>query len=168
MKMKKILLLLACTAFSCFAADINLIPDADGAQKFKGWYNPPHAKITAKDGIITIAANTAPRVNPYQKAQAPIPVKGAAIQNKKFELSFKYRTEKLDGALQVAIRMVSGKSGVYQGPTLRRWDVSKEWKEYKHLFTTRANTTELCLYIVGFYMKEGEKVELKDIKLIAK
>jgi hypothetical protein len=167
--MKKILLLLlACGAFSCFAADINLIPDADGAQKFKKWYNPPHAKITAANGIITITANTSAKVNPYQKAQALIPVKGAAIQNKKFELSFKYRTEKLDGALQVAIRMVSGKSGTYHGVTLKRWDVSKEWKEYKHVFSTRANTTELCLYIVGFYMKEGEKVELKDIKLIAK
>ena len=166
--MKKFILLLVCSALSCFAADVNLIPDADGAKKFKTWYNPPHAKITAANGIITITANTAPKVNPYQKAQALIPAKGAAIQNKKFELSFKYRTEKLDGALQVAIRMVSGKSGVYEGVILKRWDVSKEWKEYKHVFTTRANTTELCLYIVGFYMKEGEKVELKDLKLAAR
>ena len=167
--MKKILLLLlACGAFSCFAADINLIPDADGAQKFKGWYNPSHAKITAANGIITITANTAPKVNPYQKAQALIPVKGGAIQNKKFELSFKYRTEKLDGALQVAIRMVSGKSGSYHGVTLKRWDVSKEWKECKVIFTTRKEAKELYLHIVGRYMKEGEKVEIKDLKVIEK
>ena len=82
--------------------------------------------------------------------------------------TFKYRTEKLNGALQVAIREVYQKTGMYHGVYLKKWDVSKEWKEYKHEFTTRPDATELCLYIVGYYMKEGEKVELKDLKLIAK
>lgn len=166
--MKKILFLLACCAVSCFAAEVNLIPDANGAQKFKTWYNPAHAKITAANGIITITANTDPKYNGYQKAQALATVKGAAIQKKKFELSFKYRTEKLNGSLQVAIRHVFGKTGIYHGVVLKRWDVTKEWKEVKHVFTTRPDAKELCLYIVGRYMKEGEKVELKDLKLIAK
>ena len=168
MNMKKILSLLALCAFGCFAAEVNLIPDAAGAAKFKTWYNPATSKITAANGIITIAANTDAKVNPYQKAQARATVKGAALQGKKFELSFKYRTEKLNGALQVAIREALPKSGIYHGVTLKKWDVSKEWKEYKKVFTTRKDAKELCLYIVGYYMKEGEKVELKDLKLIAK
>ena len=66
--MKKILSMLALCTISCFAADVNLIPDADGAQKFKGWYNPVHAKITAANGIITITANPDKKYNGYQKA----------------------------------------------------------------------------------------------------
>ena len=166
--MKKILSLLTLCTISCFAAGVNLIPDANGAQKFKNWYNPVHAKITAADGIITINANPDKKYNGYQKAQAVATVKGAAIQKKKFELSFKYRTEKLDGALQVAVRQAYGKTGSYHGVVLKKWDVSKDWKEYKTTFTTRPDAKELCLYIVGRYMKNGEKVELKDIKLIAK
>lgn len=166
--MKKFLSMLALCTISCFAADVNLIPDADGSQKFKGWYNPAHAKITAANGVITITANTDKKYNGYQKAQALATVKGAAIQKKKFELSFKYRTEKLNGALQVAIRQAYAKTGSYHGVVLKKWDVSKDWKEYKTTFTTRPDAKELCLYIVGRYMKNGEKVELKDIKLIAK
>lgn len=167
--MKKIFSLLALCALSCFAAEVNLIPDSAGAEKFKTWYNPPSSKITAADGVITITANAADKkANAYQKAQARATLTGDALKSKKFELSFKYRTEKLNGALQVAVREVYQKTGMYHGVFLKKWDVSKEWKEYKHEFTTRPDATELCLYIVGYYMKEGEKVELKDLKLIAK
>ena len=166
--MKKILSLLALCALGCFAAEVNLIPGADGTAKFKTWYNPASSKITAANGIITVSANTDAKVNPYQKAQARADVNGAAVQGKKFELSFKYRTEKLNGAVQVAVREVLPKSGIYHGIILKRWDVSKEWKEYKKVFTTRKDAKELTLYIVGYYMKADEKVELKDLKLIAK
>ena len=74
--MKKLSLLLALCAFSAFAAEVNLIPDADGKEKFKNWYNPASAQITAADGIITITANPDPKVNHYQKAQALIKLKG--------------------------------------------------------------------------------------------
>ena len=166
--MKKLSLLLALCAFSAFAAEVNLIPDADGKEKFKNWYNPASAQITAADGIITITANPDPKVNPYQKAQALIKLKGAAVQGKKFEFSFKYRTEKLTGALQLAIRESHKKAGIYHGHILKKWDASKEWKEMKYQFTTRKDAKELCFYLVGRYMKPGEKVQLKEIKLIAK
>ena len=73
-----------------------------------------------------------------------------------------------NGAVQVAIREGYGKSGNYYGAKLKKWDVSKEWKEYKHTFKTRKDTKELAFYIVGYYMKENEKVEIKDLKLVIK
>ena len=166
--MKKLSFLLALCVFSAFAAEVNLIPDAAGKEKFRGWYNPASAQITAADGIITITANPDPKVNPYQKAQAVIKLKGAAVQGKKFELSFKYRTGKLTGAVQLAIRETYQKTGVYHGHILKKWDVSNEWKEMKYHFTTRKDAKELCFYLVGRYMKAGEKVQLKEIRLIAK
>ena len=146
-----------------YAAEINLSTLAK-------WYNPPSSKVTiGADGLVTIIANTADRkANGYQKAQAILPLKAEEIQAKPMELSFKYRTEKLNGAVQIALREAICKGGSYHGKTLKRWDVSKDWKEYKTTFTTRPDAKELCLYIVGRYMKNGEKVELKDIKLIAK
>lgn len=162
--MKKFFALLFLAAFSAFGAEVNLIP-----APFKGWYNPPTSQIRIADGIITVTANMTPKFNRYQKAQVRLPLKGAAIQNKKFELSFKYRTAKLNGALQVAVREAFGKNkSSYHGPMLKRWDISKEWKEFKRTFTTRKDCYELCLYIVGYYMKTGEKVEIKDLKVTLK
>ena len=166
--MKKSLLLLAFCTVSVFASEVNLIPNADGKDNFKNWYKPASSNISAANGIITITANLAPKVNPYQKAQMTVALTGAAVQGKKFELSFKYRTEKLNGVLQVAVRESNQKSGIYHGVTLKRWDVSREWKEKKYVFTTAKDAKVLCFYLVGRYMKSGEKVELKDIKLIAK
>lgn len=146
-----------------YAAEINLSTLAK-------WYNPPSSKVTiGADGLVTIIANTADRkANGYQKAQAILPLKAEEIQAKTMELSFKYRTEKLNGAVQVAIREGCGKIGNYHGAKLKKWDVSKEWKEYKHTFKTRKDTKELAFYIVGYYMKENEKVEIKDLKLVIK
>ena len=166
--MKRIGSLLLLCAFACFAEEVNLIPDPCGAAKFKKWYNPPTARITAADGIITVTANPDPKFSSYQKAQVAIPGKGAEIQGKKFELSFKYRTKKLDGSLQVAVREGAGKTGIYHGPRLKRWDVSEDWKEVRHPFTVRKTADSLSFYIVGAFMKEGEKVELKDLKLVAR
>ena len=161
--MKKLFTLLAFCALSTFAAEVNLIPEP-----VKGWWNPPASKITAANGIITITANPDAQANIYQKAQARLPLKGAAVQSKKFEFSFKYRTAKFSGALQVAIRQALAKGGTYHGFNLKKWDVSKEWKECKVIFTTRKETRELSLYIVGRYMKAGETVDIKDLKLIEK
>ena len=167
--MKNIVLLLALVcAFACVAEEINLIPNPSGAEHFKKWYNPPHARITAADGVITIAANPDPKANAYQKAQITLSGKGVDIQEKKFELSFKYRTEKLDGSLQIAVREAFGKNSSYHGKILKKWDVSKEWKEVRYLFTTRKDASGLQLYIVGRYMKPGEKVELKELKVVAR
>ena len=160
--MKKLFTLLAFCTVSCFAAEVNLIPEP-----FKNWWNPPASKITAADGIITITANPDAKANIYQKAQARLAAKEADVPNKKFEFSFKYRTSKFSGALQLAIRQVLSKGGTYHGFNLKKWDVSKEWKECKIVFTTRKDAKELYLYVVGRYMKEGEKVEIKDLKLIA-
>lgn len=164
--MKKLLLLLAFCAVSTFAAEVpNLIPVPFKA----GWWNPAASKITvAADGVITITANTDPKVNSYQKAQGRVALKGAALQNKKFEFSFKYRTAKFSGALQMAVRQIYAKTGNYYGFNLKKWDASKEWKECKTVFTTRKDARELNIYIVGRYMQEGEKVEIKDLKLVAK
>ena len=152
--------LILCVSLVSSGTEINLAA-------LKKWYNPPKAKITiGADGLVTVTANTADRkANCYQKAQAILPLKAAEIQAKTMELSFKYRTEKLNGAVQVAIREAYGKSGSYYGAKLKKWDVSKEWKEYKHTFKTRKEAKELALYIVGCYMKENEKVEIKDLKL---
>ena len=159
--MKKIIALLVLASVSCFGAEANLIP-----APFRAWYNPATAQVTFADGIYTITANTNPKFNGYQKAQVNIPLKGSAMQNKKMTLSFKYRTARLNGALQVAVREAFGKNySTYHGARLRRWDASPEWKEYKHTFTTRKDTTLLSFYIVGYYMKAGEKVELKDLKV---
>ena len=167
--MKNIVSLLALVcAFACIAEEINLIPNPAGAENFKTWYNPAHARITAAAGVITIAANPDPKANAYQKAQVTLSGKGADIQEKKFELSFKYRTEKLDGSLQVAVREAFGRSSAYHGKILKKWDVSREWQEAKYLFTTRKDASVLQLYIVGRYMKPGEKVELKDLKVVAR
>ena len=162
-KMKKLLALLLFCAFSSYAAEVNLIP-----APFKGWWNPPASQITFANGIITITANPDAKANIYQKAQARLTVKGDAVKKKKFEFSFKYRTAKFSGALQLAIREVLSKGGIYHGFNLKKWDVSKEWKECKVTFTTRQDAKELNLYIVGRYMKEGEKVEIKDLKVIEK
>lgn len=164
--MKILATLLIAGAFALGAADTNLIPDPAGAKGFKGWFNP--ARITASDGIITMTANTDPKINAYQKAQVRISLKGKEMQNRKLELSFKYRTQKLQGSFQAAVREAYGKGATYHGVTLKRWDVSKEWKSCKYTFTTRKNTSDLAFYLVGRYMKKGEKVELKDLKLIAK
>ena len=161
--MKKLFALLAFCTVSCFAAEVNLIPEP-----FKGWWNPPVSKITFADGILTITANPDAKANIYQKTQARLAVKGADVQNKKFEFSFKYRTSKFSRALQAAIRQVLNKGGIYHGFNLKKWDVSKDWKECKVVFTTRKDAKELHLYLVGRYMKEGEKVEIKDLKLIAR
>lgn len=156
--------LLCLLALSTFVCGRDLIP-----APFKGWYNPPASKVTAANGIITITANMSPKINRYQKAQVSLPLKGAALQNKKLELSFKYRTAKLNGALQVAVREAFGKkSSMYHGANLKRWDVSKDWKEYKYTFTTRKDASNLSLYIVGSFMKNGEKVEIKDLKLVVR
>ena len=160
--MKKVFCLLLLCAGACFGAEVNLIP-----APFKGWYNPEKARVKVDSGILTITANPDPKVNGYQKAQTEIPLKGSALKGKKFELSFKYRTGKLYGAVQIAIRQAYGKGGSYHGKKLTRWDVSKEWKEVKHSFSTRCDTKTLGFYLVGYYMKEGEKVEIKDLKLTA-
>ena len=159
--MKKLIALLVLASVGCFGAEANLIP-----APFQKWYNPATAQVTFANGIYTITANTVPKYNGYQKAQVNIPLKGSAIQNKKLTLSFKYRTARLNGALQIAVREAFGKNySTYHGAQLKRWDVSPEWKEYKHTFTTRKDAALLSFYIVGYYMKAGEKVELKDLKV---
>jgi len=155
-------------AVLCPGAEVNLIPNPTGAENFKGWYRVPGSGITAADGVITVTANPAPKVNPFQKAQCALKLKPAEIQGKKFEISFKYRTEKLDGSAQVTVREAFGNRGNYHGKILKRWDVSKEWKEVKCPFTVRKDASELAVYIAGRYMKAGEKVEIKDLKVIAK
>jgi hypothetical protein len=155
--------LILCVSLVSSGREINLA----ALQK---WYNPASSKVKiASDGVITVTANTADRrANGYQKAQSVLPLKASEISGKTIELSFKYRTEKLDGAVQIALRETSGKGGTYHGKTLKRWDVSKDWKACRHTFKTRKEIKELCLYIVGSYMKENEKVEIKDLKLTIK
>ena len=159
--MKKLFAFLFLLSFVCCAEETNLIP-----APFKGWYRRASAQLTFADGIYTITANTDPKVNGFQRSMVMIPLKGASLQNRKFELSFKYRTAKLNGGLQVLVRETFGKRGIYHGASLKRWDVSPEWKEFKCTFTTRSDAEALGLYIAGRYMKGGEKVELKDLKLI--
>lgn len=167
--MKNIVSLLALVcAFASIAEEINHIPNPSGAENFKMWYNPAHARITAADGILTIAANPDPKYNAYQKAQITLSGKGADVQGRKFELSFKYRAEKLEGSLQVAVREVFSKGGRYHGKVLKKWDAPGEWKEVRHVFTTRGDASGLQLYIVGRYMKPGDKVEMKDLKVAAR
>ena len=166
--MKKFLVAAVFCAVICSGAEVNLIPNPTGADNFKGWYRVPGSGITAADGVITVTANPAPKVNAFQKAQCPLKLKGGEIQGKKFEISFKYRTEKLDGSVQVTVREAFGNRGNYHGVILKRWDVSKEWKEARHTFTVRKDASELAVYIAGRYMKAGEKVEIKDLKVVAK
>ena len=155
-------------AVLCSGAEVNLIPNPAGADNFKGWYRVPGSGITAADGVITVTANPAPKVNAFQKGQHKLNLKPGEIQGKKFEISFKYRTEKLDGSVQVTVREAFGNRGNYHGKILKRWDVSKEWKEARHTFTTRKDASSLWLYVAGRYMKPGEKVEIKDLKVVAK
>lgn len=159
--MKQILLLLTFAAFCCSAAD-NLIP-----APFKRWSNRERGKVSFEKGIVTITANTDPKVNGYQKTQVELPF-SKEMRGKKFELSFKYRTEKLNGAMQIAVRQAFAKGGSYHGLVLKKWDITKDWKEFRHTFTVRNDARRLMLYLVGSYMKAGEKVELKDLKVIAK
>ena len=164
---KTIIALLTFCISACFAGEANLIVDPTGANKFKNWFNPPTAKITSADGIITITDNPDPKFNGYQKASQSLKLKAEEIQGKKFELSFKYRTAKLNGSLQVAVREAFGKTSFYHGPVLKKWDVSPDWKEMKCTFTPRKEAFNLTVYIVGSYMKPGEKVEIKDLKVVA-
>lgn len=166
--MKKFLVTAVFCAVLCSGAEVNLVPNPTGADNFKGWYRVPGSGITAADGVITVTANPAPKVNAFQKAQCSLKLKGGEIQGKKFEISFKYRTEKLDGSVQVTVREAFGNRGNYHGVILKRWDVSKEWKEARHTFTVRKDASELAVYIAGRYMKAGEKVEIKDLKIVAK
>lgn len=161
--MKKILSLLTLCAVSCFAAEVNLIPDP---VKLRNWSNPPSARISAAGGIITILPNLQTKnANTCQRAYVKLSAEAAAIRGKKFELSFKYRTEKLNGALQVTLRQTYGKTGSFHGVSLKKWHLSKEWKEVKVAFSARKDAKELYLYVIGRYMKEGDKVELKDLKV---
>ncbi|MBQ7696560.1 MAG: hypothetical protein IJT50_15715 [Lentisphaeria bacterium] len=155
-------------AVLCSGAEVNLIPNPAGADNFKGWYRVPGSGVTAADGVITVTANPDPKVNPFQKAQCALKLKSEEIQGKKFEISFKYRTEKLDGSVQVTVREAFGSRGNYHGKILKRWDVSKDWKEARHTFTVRKDASGLAVYIAGRYMKAGEKVEIKDLKVVAK
>ena len=166
--MKQILVAAVFCAVLCSGAEVNLIPNPTGADNFKGWYRVPGSGITAADGVITVTANPAPKVNAFQKAQCSLKLKSGEIQGKKFEISFKYRTEKLDGSVQVTVREAFGNRGNYHGVILKRWDVSKEWKEASHTFTVRKDASELAVYVAGRYMKAGEKVEIKDLKVVAK
>ena len=166
--MKKFLVAAVFCAVICSGAEVNLVPNPTGTDNFKGWYRVPGSGITAADGVITVTANTAPKVNAFQKGQHMLKLKPEEIQGKKFEISFKYRTEKLDGSVQVTVREAFGNRGNYHGVILKRWDVSKAWKEARHTFTVRKDASSLCLYVAGRYMKAGEKVEIKDLKVVAK
>ncbi len=165
--MKKFLVAAIFCAGLCFGAEVNLIPNPAGADNFKGWYRVPGSGVTAADGVITVTANTAPRVNAFQKAQCSLKLKPEEIRGKKFEISFKYRTEKLDGSVQVTVREAFGNRGNYHGKILKRWDVSKDWKEVRCPFTVRKDASELAVYVAGRYMKAGEKVEIKDLKVVS-
>ena len=68
----------------------------------------------------------------------------------------------------MTVREAFGSRGNYHGVILKRWDVSKDWKEARHTFTVRKDASELAVYIAGRYMKAGEKVEIKDLKVVAK
>ena len=166
--MKKFLVTALFCAGLCFGSEVNLIPNPTGADNFKGWYRVPGSGVTAADGVITVTANPAPKVNAFQKAQCALKLKPEEIRGKKFEISFKYRTEKLDGSVQVTVREAFGSRGNYHGVILKRWDVSKDWKEARHTFTVRKDASELAVYVAGRYMKAGEKVEIKDLKVVAK
>ena len=166
--MKKFLVTAIFCAVLCSGAEVNLIPNPAGADNFKGWYRVPGSGVTAADGVITVTANPAPRVNAFQKAQCSLKLKPEEIRGKKFEISFKYRTEKLDGSVQVTVREAFGSRGNYHGKILKRWDVSKDWKEVRCPFTVRKDASSIAVYVAGRYMKPGEKVEIKDLKVVAK
>ena len=157
---KSLLLLLFLAALSLAGADANLVP-----APFKGWYISPGGNITAAGEIITISGKTNAKAKAYQKAQVLIPFKVGDLPGKRVELSFKYRAPKLGGAVQVALRQVSGKEGTYHGFRLRKWDTSPDWQERKHTFTTGKNARQLYFYLVGFFLDEDDKLEIKDLKV---
>ena len=161
--MKRTLFFLLLGALSLAGAETNLLP-----APFRKWYLSPGGRITAAGGIITLAGHAPGKVMAYQKAQVLIPLKGEALQGKKIELSFKYRAPKLEGAVQVALRQLRGKEASYHGLRLRKWDVSSEWQERKHTFTTGKNATHLYLYLVGYYLDQDDKFEIRDLKVTIK